>query len=151
MNSRDRQNSSDRLRRKKRNRVGGLRDELSAAVRRFVTIDTISDLLGVCDRTVRRWIRTEKLASHKFDGLIRVAENDLRVFIVRARRAGVSLINPIQDTFYTAEEVAEALGASLRTVRRRIDSEVLVAHDFFGVIRVADSDLRDYCERCRRQ
>ena len=124
---------------------------VKGAAATFRTVAHISEMLQVSERTVRRWIKAKKLASHKFDGLIRIAESDLRAFVVGARRVGVPTANPLPESFYTAEQVAEALGASLRTVRRRIDSEVLVAHNFFGVIRIADSDLRDYSDRSRRE
>jgi excisionase family DNA binding protein len=151
MNSRNKQTATDRPQRGQRSLAAGIPDRRSAAVERFVTVATAAELLAVCDKTVRRWLQTEKLASHKFGGLIRVAEGDLRAFIVRARRAGMPTLDPIRDSFYTAEHVAEALGVSLRTVRRRIDFEVLVAYDFFGLIRIAESDLRDYCDRSRRE
>jgi excisionase family DNA binding protein len=151
MNSRDKQNSSDRLRRKKRSQVRRLSDEQSAAVERFVTIDAISDLLGVCDRTVRRWAEAKKLGDHKFGGAVRITEHELTAFIAGARRGGAPLISPTDDTFYTVEDVADTLAVSVRTVRRRIKERVLVAHDFDDIIRIAHSDLRDYCERCRRR
>lgn len=151
MNSRDKQNSSGRLRRDERNRVGGLPDEQSAAVERFFTTAAIADLLGVCERTVRRWTDVKRLADHKFGGAIRITERDLTAFIAGARHKGTPLISPTDDTFYTVEDVADMLAVSVRTVRRRIKDRVLVAHDFDDIIRIAHSDLRDYCERCRRR
>lgn len=118
----------------------------------FRTIGEISGMLLVCERTVRRWLACKKLTSHQFGGTIRIAAGDLIVFFAQARRgrACVGLRNPLEDTFCTAENVAEILNVCIRTVRRRIDAGVLVAHDFHGIIRIADSDLRDFIDRSRR-
>jgi excisionase family DNA binding protein len=48
---------------------------------------------------------------------------------------------PSGRSFYTIEDVAECLGVSTRTVRRWIDSHVLVAHQFGRLKRVSDADL----------
>jgi excisionase family DNA binding protein len=116
------------------------------------TVRSVAELLLVSDRTVRRWINDKKLKAHSIGGAIRLGSADLIVFIQHARKGGAPLRtrNPLEDTFYTVESVAEILNVCVRTVRRRNDSGVLVAHDFFGIIRVADSDLRDFIDRSVR-
>jgi excisionase family DNA binding protein len=46
--------------------------------------------------------------------------------------------------FYTVNQVADALGVSPRTVRRRIKSGDLVAHHFGTAVRIAESDLEAF-------
>lgn len=46
--------------------------------------------------------------------------------------------------FYTIDEVADALGVSEKTVRRRIDDGSLHAHKIGRQWRVSDSDFRSY-------
>jgi excisionase family DNA binding protein len=118
----------------------------------LTTVRALAELLLVSDRTVRRWIEDKKLTAHHIGGAIRVGCADLIVFIQRARKGGAPLgaRNPLEDTFYTVENIAEILNVCVRTVRRRIDSGVLVAHDLFGIIRIAESDLRDFIERSAR-
>jgi excisionase family DNA binding protein len=60
--------------------AGALADE------RFFTIAEVAELLGVCTRTARRWIDRKKLVAHDFNGLMRIAESDLRDFIALHRR-----------------------------------------------------------------
>jgi len=45
--------------------------------------------------------------------------------------------------------VAEIVNVCVRAVRRRIDAGFLVAHDFGGIIRIAESDLSHFVERSR--
>jgi excisionase family DNA binding protein len=123
------------------------------ASEKFTSYQFLVELLLVSDRTVRRWVGGKKLKSHQFGAARRIASSELIVFIERARRGGAALRarNPLDDTFYTVENVAKLLNVCVRTVRRRIDSGVLVAHDFFGIIRIADSDLHDFIDRSRRE
>jgi hypothetical protein len=121
-----------------------------AAVDKFFTVREVTDLLVVCDRTVRRWTG-KKLVWHKFGGLTRIAQYDLRTLIVHARRAGTPLGDPTEDKFYTAAEVAGILAVCMRTIRRRIQANALIAYDFDGIIRIAESDLRDFYGRSRRE
>jgi excisionase family DNA binding protein len=43
--------------------------------------------------------------------------------------------------FYTMEQIAEALGVSVRTVRRWIGSRALRAHKKGRIVRVSEADL----------
>ena len=52
-------------------------------------------------------------------------------------------------TFYTIEDVAECLEVSKRTVRRWIDSRLLVAHQFGRLRRVSDADLAAFLDENR--
>jgi excisionase family DNA binding protein len=123
-----------------------------SADEKFLTITKVAELLVISDRTVRRWIKFKKLKWHRFGGATRVASGDLIAFAERARRRGVPkrTRDALEDTFYTVKGVAEILNVCVRTVRRRIDASALGAHDFFGIIRVADSDLRDFIDRSVR-
>jgi excisionase family DNA binding protein len=44
--------------------------------------------------------------------------------------------------FFTIAEVADFVAVSVRTVRRWIDDEKLVAHHFGAAVRIAEGDLR---------
>lgn len=46
--------------------------------------------------------------------------------------------------FYTLPEVAEALGLSVKTVRRRIEMGELASHQFGRSLRVSEEDFRAY-------
>ena len=52
---------------------------------RFLAVCDIAEYLGVSTRTVRRWIKSKMLVAHKFGGVLRIAEDDLRVFLARYR------------------------------------------------------------------
>lgn len=117
----------------------------------MTTVRSVAELLVVSDRSVRRWIDDKKLKAHRIGGAIRLGCADVIVFIQHARKdAPLRGHNPLKDMFYTVEDVADVLAVCMRTVRRRLDSGVLVAHNFFGIIRVADSDLRDFIDRSAR-
>lgn len=47
-------------------------------------------------------------------------------------------------TFYTLAQIAEALGLSLKTVRRRVESGELRSHRFGRSLRISDEDYRAY-------
>jgi excisionase family DNA binding protein len=48
----------------------------------FYSIKELADSLGVSTRTIRRWIKAEKLRAHRF-GHVRIAHDDLEDFIAR--------------------------------------------------------------------
>jgi excisionase family DNA binding protein len=53
--------------------------------------------------------------------------------------------------FFTITQVAELVAVSPRTVRRWIERKKLIAHDLEGIIRIVESDLRDFiARRCRK-
>jgi excisionase family DNA binding protein len=51
----------------------------------FYTIQEISDALDVCPRTVSRWVERGELIAHGLGRLVRVAEDDFRIFLARRR------------------------------------------------------------------
>ncbi len=68
----------------------------------------------------------------------------------RRSKARRSSSESLQERYFTVEEVAESLNVSTRTVRRWIDRKKLIAHDFEGIIRISESDLRVFIARHRR-
>jgi excisionase family DNA binding protein len=124
----------------------------AGAAASFRTVSQVSEMLQVCEQTVRRWLACKKLTSHRFGGTIRIAVGDLTAFLKDARRGDERVVagRQLEDTFYTADNVAEILNVCIRTVRRRIDAGVLVVHNFDGIIRIARSDLDWFLDRSRR-
>ena len=119
---------------------------------KFFTFPDVAELLVVSDRTVRRWVKGKKLVAHQFGGATRISAIELSGFITRARRGPTAPLqprNPLADQFYTAEDIAEILNVSKRTVFRYVRSNMLIAHKFGRATRIADSDLRDFIERSR--
>jgi excisionase family DNA binding protein len=51
----------------------------------FYTIEQIAECVGVCDRTVRRWIKKQRLVAHRFNGLVRISEADFQAFLAAYR------------------------------------------------------------------
>jgi excisionase family DNA binding protein len=54
-------------------------------LRKLFTIEEIAECLGVCTRTVRRWIKKGLLVAHRFNGLVRIPEADFQAFLVAHR------------------------------------------------------------------
>jgi excisionase family DNA binding protein len=54
---------------------------------RFYAIKTVADALDLSQRTVRRWIANGDLTVHRINGVIRIAEADLRAFLARHRES----------------------------------------------------------------
>jgi excisionase family DNA binding protein len=52
---------------------------------RLLPLDEVAHTLHVSIKTVRRWIQQGALHAHQFGRQLRVAEEDLAVFINRAR------------------------------------------------------------------
>jgi excisionase family DNA binding protein len=52
---------------------------------RFFTIADVAEQLDVATRTVRRWINSGDLVAHRFGGVVRIAEGDLRAFLAAHR------------------------------------------------------------------
>jgi excisionase family DNA binding protein len=57
----------------------------SATLHRFYTIQDVSAALEVSSRTVSRWIARGDLIAHQLGRSIRIADDDLRVFLARGR------------------------------------------------------------------
>ena len=54
---------------------------------------------------------------------------------------------PLLETYFTVDEVAESLGVCTRSVRRWIASGELVAHWLGRSVRIAESELKAFLER----
>jgi excisionase family DNA binding protein len=52
---------------------------------RYHAISAVAEALGVSTRTVRRWIATGHLIVHRVNGVVRIAESDLRAFLALHR------------------------------------------------------------------
>ena len=53
---------------------------------RLLTVDEIAERLGVCSKTIRRWITRNELPAHRLGRSVRVAEDDLIAFLGKHRR-----------------------------------------------------------------
>jgi excisionase family DNA binding protein len=54
---------------------------------KYYSIKTVAEAIDVSTRTVRRWIENGDLVVHRVDGVVRVAEADLRAFLAQHREA----------------------------------------------------------------
>jgi len=45
---------------------------------RFFTIEEVAESVGVCERTVRRWIENGLLVAHRFNRVVRISEADFQ-------------------------------------------------------------------------
>ncbi len=48
---------------------------------KYYTIKAVAEAVDVSDRTVRRWIANGYLVVHRVDGVVRIADDDLRAFL----------------------------------------------------------------------
>jgi excisionase family DNA binding protein len=65
-----------------------MRGRIAAAVPgtlKFFTIDQVAEFLGLSTRSVRRLISDQQLPVHRFRGAVRIAEADLRAYVVTHR------------------------------------------------------------------
>jgi excisionase family DNA binding protein len=53
---------------------------------RFFTIKYTAENFDVCEKTVRRWIKSGQLPSHTLAGAVRISEADLVSFAAARRR-----------------------------------------------------------------
>jgi len=53
---------------------------------KYVTIKAVAEAMSISPRTVRRWIAKGALAVHRVDGVVRIAEADLRAFLAIHRQ-----------------------------------------------------------------
>lgn len=60
-----------------RHRVSGLP--------KYYPIQTVAEALDVSARTIRRWIASGDLTVHRVNGVVRIAEGDLRAFLALHR------------------------------------------------------------------
>ena len=52
---------------------------------KYYTIKAVAEALDVSVRTIRRWIANGDLIVHRINGVVRVAEGDLRTFLALHR------------------------------------------------------------------
>lgn len=50
------------------------------------SIKAVAESLDVSTRTIRRWIANDELVVHRVNGVIRIAEDDLRAFLALHRQ-----------------------------------------------------------------
>jgi excisionase family DNA binding protein len=62
-----------------------MKSERSNSPAKLLTIEEIAEYVGVCQRTVRRWIDKGLLAAHRFNGVVRVSEADFNSFLAAHR------------------------------------------------------------------
>jgi excisionase family DNA binding protein len=62
-----------------------MKSERSKSPAKLFTIEEIAECVGVCERTVRRWIEKGLLVAHRFNGLVRISEADFQVFLAAHR------------------------------------------------------------------
>jgi excisionase family DNA binding protein len=62
-----------------------MKSERSKSSTKLFTIEEIAECVGVCDRTVRRWIEKGLLIAHRFNGLVRILETDFQAFLTAHR------------------------------------------------------------------
>ena len=48
---------------------------------KFHTVSEVADQVGVCTRTVRRWIEHGLLKVHRIGGVVRISDEDLCAFL----------------------------------------------------------------------
>lgn len=65
--------------------VVGMKSERSKPLAKLLTIEEIAERVGVCDRTIRRWIKQDLLIAHRFNGLMRISEADFQAFLAAHR------------------------------------------------------------------
>ena len=51
----------------------------------FYTVEEVAEQLGVSLATIRRAIRDGRLATHRFGRAVRIAPDDLEIFLTNAR------------------------------------------------------------------
>jgi excisionase family DNA binding protein len=61
--------------------VSPIPGRVSRALPSFYTIEQVAEALAVSTRTVRRWATAGLLPTHRFNGLVRIADRDLLAFV----------------------------------------------------------------------
>jgi excisionase family DNA binding protein len=52
---------------------------------KFFTLADVAEIADVSPRTVRRWLKSGDLVAHRFGGVVRISEHDLRDFLNQHR------------------------------------------------------------------
>jgi excisionase family DNA binding protein len=63
----------------------GCRRHQDRGLPKYYSINAVAEALDVSTRTVRRWIASGDLIVHRVDGVVRIAEGDLRAFLALHR------------------------------------------------------------------
>ncbi len=63
------------------------RNRHGSALPRLLSVDSVAAELAVSTKTVRRWISTERLPTHRLGRQLRISEVDLLAFIAQSRSA----------------------------------------------------------------
>ena len=63
------------------------RNRNGSALPHLLSVDSVAAELDVSTKTVRRWISTERLPTHRLGRQIRISEADLLAFIAQSRSA----------------------------------------------------------------
>ena len=63
----------------------------------------------------------------------------------------MTVSKPVLPVLYTVAEVADLLKVSIKTLRRWIDADELVAHRFGRQLRITESDLAAFIRQRREQ
>ena len=66
----------------------GRKSPTSADIGTFYTISDVADALGVCTKTVDRWVKSGELVGHKVGRQWRISRTDLETFL-KLRRGGL--------------------------------------------------------------
>jgi excisionase family DNA binding protein len=61
---------------------------MSSALPRLYTVDEVAELISVHPQTVRLWIRTKQLGSHKVGRYDRISDDQLAAFLDARRHDG---------------------------------------------------------------
>jgi excisionase family DNA binding protein len=62
-----------------------MKSERSKSRAKLFSIEEIAECVGVCRRTVRRWIKNELLVVHRFNAVVRISEADFQTFLAAHR------------------------------------------------------------------
>ncbi len=52
---------------------------------RMRTVDDVAEQLGVCPKSVRRWVANGALVAHRFGRILRITDDDLRTYLNKQR------------------------------------------------------------------
>jgi excisionase family DNA binding protein len=63
----------------------------------------------------------------------------------------IRVVQPEEESFYTAKTLAERLSCSERTAKRMIDEGEIASYHFRGMRRVDPADLRSYLAEHREE
>jgi excisionase family DNA binding protein len=70
-----------------------MKSESSKGTAKLFTVEEIAECVGVCERTVRRWIEKQRLIAHRFNAVVRISETDFKSFLAAHRDASTAVHN----------------------------------------------------------